>query len=420
MAEFFPPVIFEVQARATEAIAEFGKVNAELAAMQKNGVLAGGALGKLEKASKMAGTAILGLGGAFAIFGIASVETLDKVEKSQANLETAIKNTGVSFDLAKPVIDEHAKSMMALGFTYNDTYAALAKMTAASGSPQLALESLGVAADLARFKQISLAEAGTLVARASIGQAKGLGDLGLALGKTIPKGATFEQILKAIESRAGGAAEAFKSTLSGGIAVAQANFQALEVQVGTALVPSLIKITDWITTQGIPYLKGLGKVISDNKGLFKGLAVALAVIWAVPKVAGIITAIQTLIKAYEALRVVAATAAIATAYATGGVSVAAATAAIAGAAAIYGGFVLKDALSKPTTGGAGVGIPESIMQQQPIAPNLAGRGVTRVPAKQSAKKTEVVQNVTVYASNTNDIAKKLSKAASNGIPVGAK
>jgi len=26
----------------------------------------------------------------------------------------------------------------------------------------------------------------------------------------------------------------------------------------------------------------------------------------------------------------------------------------------------------------------------------------------------------VYASNTNDIAKKLAKAASNGIPVGAK
>ena len=41
MAEFFPPVIFEVKAKATEAIAEFGKVNTELAKMEKNGVLAG-------------------------------------------------------------------------------------------------------------------------------------------------------------------------------------------------------------------------------------------------------------------------------------------------------------------------------------------------------------------------------------------
>jgi len=422
MAEFFPPVIFEIQAKATEALATFGKVNAELANMEKNGVLAGGALGRLEKASKMAGTAILGLGGAFAVFGIASVRTLDTVEKSQANLETAVKNTGVSFDAAKPAIDAHAKSMMALGFTYNDTYDALAKMTAASGSPKLALDSLGAAADLARFKQISLAEAGTLLARASIGQAKGLGDLGIALGKTIPKGATFAQVLQAIENRAGGAANAFKNTLSGSIAVAQANFQALEVQVGTALVPSLIKVTDWITNKGIPDLKALGKIISDNQGLFKTLAAILVVIWSVPKIAGIVTAIQTLIKVYEALRLAAATAAIATAFATGGVSVAAATAAIAGAAAIYGGFVLKNDLSKPAAKGAGVGVPESIMQQQPITSNLAGKGVSRVPAtaKTSAKKTTVIQNNTVYASNTNDIAKKLAKAASNGIPVGAK
>ena len=422
MAEFFPPVIFEIQAKATEALATFGKVNAELAKMQKNGVLAGGALSRLEKASKMAGTAILGLGGAFAVFGIASVRTLDAVEKSQANLETAVKNTGVSFAAAKPVIDEQAKSMMALGFTYNDTYDALAKMTAASGSPKLALDSLGAAADLARFKQISLAEAGTLLARASIGQAKGLGDLGIALGKTIPKGATFAQVLKAIEDRAGGAANAFKNTLSGSIAVAQANFQALEVQVGTALVPTLIKVTDWITNKGIPDLKALGKIISDNQGLFKTLAAILAVIWAVPKIAGIVTAIQTLIKVYEALRLAAATAAIATAFATGGVSIVAATAAIATAAAVYGGLTIANDLKKPAVGGAGVGIPESIMQQQPIAPNLAGKGVSRIAAtaKKATNKTTVIQNNTVYASNTNDIAKKLAKAASNGIPVGAK
>ena len=190
----------------------------------------------MEKASKLAGAALLGLGGAFAIFGVASVETLDKVENSQANLEVAIKNTGVAYEAAKPAVDAHAKSMMALGFTYDDTYAALAKMTAASGSPQLALDSLSVAADLARAKTMSLADAGNLVARASIGQAKGLGDLGIALGKTLPKGASMAQIFKAIEDRVGGSARAFKNTLSGGIAVAQANFQALQIQIGTALL----------------------------------------------------------------------------------------------------------------------------------------------------------------------------------------
>jgi hypothetical protein len=58
------------------------------------------------------------------------------LQASQSKLETAISNAGVSFNAAKPVIDEHAESMKKLGFTYDETYAALATMTAASGSPQ--------------------------------------------------------------------------------------------------------------------------------------------------------------------------------------------------------------------------------------------------------------------------------------------
>ena len=365
MAEFFPPVLFEIKAKATEAIATFGEVNHELAKMEKNGLLASGALGKMEKASKLAGTALLGLGGAFAVFGVASVETLDKVEKSQANLEVAVKNTGVAYEEAKPYIDSHAKAMMALGFTYDDTYAALAKMTAASGSPKVALESLGVAADLARAKQISLADAGTLVARASIGQAKGLGDLGIALGKTLPKGATMAQIFKAIEDRVGGSAKAFKETLSGGIAVARANFQALEVQVGTALVPALIKVTDWITKTGIPKFSEFFNFVKTNKGIFEGFAATMAAIWSVSKIsAGVsatIAAINAIKKAYEGLRLVLITTGIAEAYATAGVSVGAATTALAAvggiAALVYGTSKLPDLAQSVIGDRYGIPIP---------------------------------------------------------------
>ena len=449
MAEFFPPVLFEIKASATEALATFGKVNKELATMEKNGVLASGALGKMEKASKLAGTALLGLGGAFAIFGVASVATLDKVEKSQANLEVAIKNTGVSFEAAKPYVDSHAKSMMALGFTYDDTYAALAKMTAASGSPKVALESLGVAADLARAKQISLAEAGTLVARASIGQAKGLGDLGIALGKTLPKGASMAQIFKAIEDRVGGAAKAFKNTLSGGIAVAQANFQALQIEVGTALVPSLIKVTDWITNVGIPKFGEFFNFVKDNKGIFEGFAATMAAIWAVNKIsAGVsatIAAINAIKKAYEGLRLVLITTGIAEAYATAGVSVGAATTALAAvggiAALVYGTSKIPDltqsvigdryginiASAKPT-GAAwsqsmeqanAIPIKSSTIGSGTIPIGIAGKGVKKITPTPKPTAT-VNQQVTVYASNTNDIASKLAKAAKNGLPLGSK
>ena len=433
MAEFFPPVLFEIKAKATEAIATFGEVNKELAKMEKNGVLASGALGKMEKASKLAGTALLGLGGAFAIFGVASVETLDKVEKAQANLEVAIKNTGVSFEAAKPYVDSHAKSMMALGFTYDDTYAALAKMTAASGSPKVALDSLGVAADLARAKQISLADAGTLVARASIGQAKGLGDLGIAIGKTLPKGATMAQIFKAIEDRVGGAANAFKNTLSGGIAVARANFQALQVEVGTALVPTLIKLTDWITNVGIPKLGEFFNFIKRNKGTFEGFAIAMGAIWSVNKIsAGVsatITAINAIKAAYIGLRTVLITTGIAEAFATAGVSVGSASvalAAVGGIAALVYGTKKIPGLAQSVIGDRyGISVPgaartggvtaadaaASLAYSKPtIAPgsgavpgSLSGGGVTKILATGKVKKTSIkaMEKLTVGGSSSS-------------------
>jgi hypothetical protein len=344
MSEFIPPVILEVKAKVTEAIVGLQKVNGEMDKLEAKSAFASGALGKFERASKMAGTALIGLGGAFVVFAAASIKQLDSFEKAQSNLETAITNTGVSFRDAQPVIQAHADAMMNLGFTYNDTYAALATMTAASGSPKMALDTLSVAADLARFKQMSLADAGRLLARASIGQAKGLGDLGIAIGKTIPKGASLATVLKAVESRAGNAAYNFKNTLSGSLQVAQANFQKLEISVGTALVPQLTKLSNWIVKTGIPKLQSFFQLVKENKGLFEGLAAALAVIWAVPKIAGFISAIQTMIKAYGALRDAALVAAAAEAWATGGINIAAGTAALAGVAAIYGGFKLKDLL----------------------------------------------------------------------------
>jgi hypothetical protein len=393
MAEFFPPVLFEIRAKATEAIATFGEVNKELAKMEKNGLLASGSLGKMEKASKLAGTALLGLGGAFAIFGAASIKTLDTVEKSQANLEVAIKNTGVSFEEAKPAVDAHAKAMMALGFTYQDTYAALAKMTAASGSPKVALDSLSVAADLARAKQISLADAGTLVARASIGQAKGLGDLGIALGKTLPKGASMAQIFKAIEDRVGGASKAFKNTLSGSIAVANANFQALEIQVGTALVPNLIKVTDWITNKGIPKLKELFNFLKDHKQVVVDIGLAFGAIWATSKITA---AVQTIIGVIK-------------------------TGAAAVAAALGVSYLAYKATHEPVAGTASAPTTSSVGNPNPYAlglPNLAGKGVKTIAPKTKSPVTIVHQN-TIYASDTNDIYKKLSRITKNGLPLGA-
>ena len=412
MAEFFPPVIFEVKAKATEAIAEFGKVNTELAKMEKNGVLAGGALGKMEKAGKLAGTAFLGLAGAVGVLGVASLKTLDTFEKSQANLSTAVTDTGVSFAAAEPVIKAHADQMKNLGFAYTDTYDALAKMTAASGSPQVALNTLSAAADLARFKNISLADAGTLLARATIGQAKGLGDLGIAIGKTLPKGASLAQILKAVEDRAGGAASAFKDTLGGSLAVAQANFQALEISIGTKLLPYAIKFTNWISRDAIPALKSFFDWADKNRKLFIALAAVLATIWAIPKIAGLITAIGTITAAFKALTISATEAEVAEEGAVGAAGAGGILAKLglsfAAGGLAYNQFLTPkgvtqsqiDAYNKAHPGvsnvfGPNIPLPKDFYTYNKTTPtpsanpNLTGKGVARVASTTKTKATSV-------------------------------
>jgi len=415
--EFFPPVVFEVKAKANEAIAAFGEINRELAVMEKNGLVATAAIGRLERTMKIARAAAIGLGGAFAVLAVTSLEAVSKLQTSQAKLETAVSNTGVSFNAAKPIIDEHAESMKKLGFTYDETYTALATMTAASGSPKMALDTLSVAADLARFKQISLADAGRLLARASIGQARGLGDLGIAIGKTIPKGASLAQILKAVEDRAGGAAQKFGDTLPGKLRILQASFEELQVKLGTALLPYAIKFTDWVTGTALPALQKFGKWFSDNKTTITNFGAALLGLYAGGKIAA---GIEALAAAFVVLRDAAIGAAIAEAFATGGVNIGLGLTAVA---AVVGTGVatkmLHDVLSKKTY------TPSTLPSQDPTAysaatPNLTGKPVKLLPKPASTSHTTVIQNTTVYASDTNDIYKHLSKSAKNGVPVGAK
>jgi hypothetical protein len=305
MADFFPPVIFDIRAKATEAIATFGAVNGELDKMEEKGLLAGRSLGSLQSASKYAGAALMGLAGVFGVFAVASVKETLSVEDAQTKLEVAIQNTGVSFKTAKPYVDQQVAAMNALGFSTQDVYGALSTMTAATQSPSLALQELGVAADLARFKGISLAQAGDILARASMGQARGLADLGLAINKTIPKNASFAQIMALVEERTKGTAYAFSKTTTGALQVAQVQFKNLETQLGTALLPILNKVLAWFNTKGIKDIKAFFSFLQTHTSLLKLIVGTLATIWAVGKVVAFIDMLKKVADAWKAIRTAA-------------------------------------------------------------------------------------------------------------------
>ena len=309
MAEFLPPVIFEIQANATKAIAQMQAVNGELDKMETKAIKAGGSIDVMTKASRFAGTALLGIAGVLGTVGAMSIKAALGVQESQAKLQTAVKNTGVSFQAFVPYMNKAQDQMAKFGFTATDTNQALASMTAATRNPQTAIDNLGVVADLAAFKNESLAAAADTVSRATMGQARGLADLGLAIGKTIPKGADLATITKMIEDRVKGAAAA--AAKADPWKVLTTEFGAMEEKLGNALLPAFKKLSDWIINTGLPALEKIGKWISQNQGLFETLATVLAALWVAPKIDALLTAIGSISTAWGGVAVAADAAATA-------------------------------------------------------------------------------------------------------------
>lgn len=244
--------------------------------------------------------ALLGVGAGALILGKLGVSAEMAAEKVDAQLRVAVENTGKSFEELEPQIKATDARMRGFGFTNEQTNSALTTLTRGLGSVSKAQALMGVAADLARSKNIDLGTAATLVMKASEGQTRALKQLGidlpvyaggaqatyvanLALSKaqqnlnfllqktpdainpaskahqsyekavlavhdaqvklqrTQDSGKT---IIDALTKKVHGSADAYGHTLAGQIQVAKAKFDNLAEQIGKVLVPILTKLLE--------------------------------------------------------------------------------------------------------------------------------------------------------------------------------
>jgi hypothetical protein len=170
-----PPVFVELKANISEFTAAMGEARGEMASVEAQG------MSSFDKLAGFGKAALFGLGAAAVGVGALSVEMADKFEQSHAKLEQALKNAGTSFEKYKDQIGAAQKSMEQYGFTNAQTQEALANLTTSLGDPKKALDSLSLAADLAKYKHIDLAEASIAVAKAQEGNLRPLKQLGIDL-----------------------------------------------------------------------------------------------------------------------------------------------------------------------------------------------------------------------------------------------
>jgi hypothetical protein len=202
----------------------------------------GKALGSISTAELAAGFAVLGT--AALKFGADATRAAQEDQAAHAVLRQAVENTGASYDAYGTKIQGVEKKLINLGFADDETAASLARLTGATGDVGKAVDQMGLAADIARGRNISLGQATEILTKVEIGNVGALRRLGIqtkdATGATISQ----EEALKRLTKLYGGQASAFTDTYAGKVQRLTAQLGELQEQIGYYIIPALSAVAD--------------------------------------------------------------------------------------------------------------------------------------------------------------------------------
>jgi hypothetical protein len=285
MNGFLPPVIFEIQANAAGAIAQFRNVNKELSIMEAKALKAGKALTGFQKAAVIGTKALKVMSLAFAAFAAYGVKEVIVLEKAYNRLGQAMANVGVATKANLASTSEIVDSYEKLGFGADKAADAYTVLITATGDVTTSNKLLAMSADLARARTIGLEEASKMLVRAQAGNARLFTQFGIVLDDTLPKAKAIEKAMGELEQRLGGQATAYTKTFAGQMAVLNENIGNLAEQIGMKVLPLLNKF--------VSALNNTGSWIKKNSDFVIALTLAITI--------ALIPAVVTLTKKLYAL-----------------------------------------------------------------------------------------------------------------------
>jgi len=308
---------------------------------------------------------------AFAVkIGVDSVKAAIADEKSQALLANSLRNTTGATDAAIAATESYIdQTQRAFGIVDDDLRPALSKLASVTGSVTAAQQLLGLAMDVSAGGNVDLGSATNAVTKALQGNYKALKNLGVPITDAMVKSKDLNAILQLTAKTFGGAAATRANTFEFRMIRLKIALGEAEETLGKALLPTIEELFKTLTTKVIPAVQewltengdklvavmssaikaviGFAFVVfktfafvAKHKEIFITLGAIFAATFVAGKVIAFVTAIQGLVKAYQAIRAAAIGAAAAQAAATGGISVAAAAAGVAAFAATLGGLYL--------------------------------------------------------------------------------
>jgi hypothetical protein len=227
--------------------------------------------GRMQKVGHVAGIAGLAIAGGLAYGLEKSVKAAMGAETSTARLEAAFKASGESAKRYSGQIDTAEASGRKLGFMNTDLRDSLGSLEVATHNHTKAIHLMGVAEDIARFKHVDLASASKMLSMAMAGSQRAVKQLGITVpavtthydalkrsgvdlttvlgrqreahAKLQDKMATSAAVIAAVTDKTKGQAKAFADTAAGGMEKFHAQLEALQENLGKALLPAIVAVT---------------------------------------------------------------------------------------------------------------------------------------------------------------------------------
>jgi hypothetical protein len=179
--------------------------------------------------------ALVGAQGLYSAF-TTTIKAAEGAAVAQKSLAAQMKTSSESFQQNKARVDAAEQSMAKYGFTSEDSARGLTTLDRATGSITKAFQLQGVAANVARARNISLSQAALILGKAYDGNTTSLKRLGVEL----PKGTKGMQAIYIVAQKFGGQAAANTTEFE----KFGATLHNTEVIIGTALLPTVNRLLE--------------------------------------------------------------------------------------------------------------------------------------------------------------------------------
>ena len=237
----------------------------------------GDKVGKAGVAIGKAFAAAAAAAGAAAIaIGIEGVKAAIEDEKAQTQLALALENaTGATQAQIAATEQSILQMSLATGVADDELRPALGRLVRSTGDITKAQDLLSTALDISAATGKPVEAIANSLAKAYDGNTAALGKLGVGLSTAELKTMSFEQVQGRLTELFGGAAAANADTYAGKIARVQVAFGEAKEAVGTALLPILDTLLQFINKNALPAINafanafsltesdGFGKIVSD-------------------------------------------------------------------------------------------------------------------------------------------------------------